>query len=95
MAGISFSHKGNFENLDKFLKAMQRDDLGSALQAFGEAGAQALATTTLKRAGSTLRLEFTTVTELAMADMLPAETTSIQQFKASSTTSSSKCGLRW
>ena len=51
MAGISFSHKGNFENLDKFLKAMQRDDLGSALQAFGEAGAQALASASPKDTG--------------------------------------------
>lgn len=51
MAGISFSHKGNFENLDRFLKAMQLDDLGSALQAFGEAGAQALAAASPKDTG--------------------------------------------
>lgn len=50
---ISVKHKGNFNNLEKFLKKNQKIDIDKYLEMFGQKGVDALSAATPKRTGLT------------------------------------------
>ena len=50
---ISFSSKGDFSNIEKFLAAMQRRKYLDALESYGKIGVDALASATPKDTGRT------------------------------------------
>jgi hypothetical protein len=50
---ITVKHSGSFKRTEKFLKKMSRSDFRAALEAYGEAGVQALAEATPKDSGET------------------------------------------
>lgn len=54
MGGIvSFKHRGNFNNTDRFLKGVSRTNLKAALNAYGAEGVRALSTATPTDSGKT------------------------------------------
>ena len=53
MAVVSFSHRGNFNNMDKFLKAMKEQREFQRLEALAQQGVDALAAATPVRTGRT------------------------------------------
>jgi len=53
MPKISFGTKGNFNKTEKFLSAMRRAEMFSALEAFGREGVAALAAATPTESGET------------------------------------------
>ncbi|ALY08625.1 hypothetical protein CAPNMURICA_25 [Arthrobacter phage CapnMurica] len=53
MPKISFSSKGSFSKTEKFLSAMSRGDMFSALEGFGREGVAALAAATPTESGAT------------------------------------------
>lgn len=50
---ISFEHKGNFKNTEKFLKTMSDEDIFNVLDGFAKEGVNALATFTPVESGLT------------------------------------------
>ena len=50
---ISVKHKGNFNNLERFLKKNEKLDIDRYLETFGEKGVEALSSATPQRTGKT------------------------------------------
>ena len=50
---LSVSHSGDFSRTQQFLAKILKPDIRSRLEAFGQAGVQALASATPKRSGAT------------------------------------------
>lgn len=53
MGVVSFKHRGNFNNLDRFLKGAAKLDLERILQSYGEEGVRALSSATPIDSGDT------------------------------------------
>lgn len=53
MGVISFKHRGNFNNLDRFLKGASKLDLETILRPYGEEGVRALSNATPIDSGNT------------------------------------------
>jgi hypothetical protein len=51
--GITFKHAGGFQNLENFLARMLKNDLFSALEAYGQQGVAALRSVTPRDSGET------------------------------------------
>ena len=51
--GISFRHKGDFKNTERFLKKAEKTDFFSHLEQYGQEGVAALASATPVRSGLT------------------------------------------
>lgn len=50
---IRVSHRGNFNNTERFLKAMSQKDFSAILRRYGELGVQELSMATPERSGKT------------------------------------------
>lgn len=53
MSYIKFTHKGNFNNTERFLKRMRKGEIFDILNQYGAIGVQALAAVTPKESGLT------------------------------------------
>ena len=53
MAGVKFTHSGDFKNLEKFLATMKKREQYQRLEAFAQQGVDALAAATPKDSGAT------------------------------------------
>lgn len=61
---FSVTHKGNFNNLERFLKKNERIDVDHYLEKFGQAGVEALAKATPKDTGLTSESWYYTIEKM-------------------------------
>ena len=61
---LSVTHKGNFNNLERFLKKNEKIDVDHYLEKFGQAGVEALAKATPKDTGLTSESWYYTIEKM-------------------------------